>query len=132
MTKLLIDRDEWARGQRGDGIMQLANLLYSAKDHKKCCVGIYASARGVDNEVLADNGTCDELSGYGSYEDNTPLPEDARWLLKFVEETGGYKDSEDAMKLYKINDDATLTESEREAQIAKIFAAHNVEVEFVN
>ncbi len=124
--KLVIKRSEWARGSVKD-TERVANLLYAKQDGTRCCLGFLGNACGYTDQ---------ELQGYG-------LPSDVvndaglynkwgRFLLHGCDENNRRTDSLIVDDLIEINDDTNITESEREADIAEIFAKHGVEVEFVD
>lgn len=117
--KFQIDRQRWARGE------DTKNLLLDEKNHQ-CCVGMYLSACGVPNEILANQASASTLAYKGQ------LPGGAKWL---VTDGGVPYNSKVASDLYNVNDHAfqpgPYCENETEKKIKEIFATQGVEVEFV-
>lgn len=124
--KLVIDRKIWLRGEGSD----VSKLLRSS-DQKRCCVGIYLGACGVEDVSMQDVSDANILNF------REPLPEGAQWLRN-------YQAKETAGDLYEANDyricpcDENLdehlfnTEEGREQRIKEVFLHHGVEVEFIN
>jgi hypothetical protein len=110
--KLVIDRKTWLRGEGA-----LASFLVRASDNKRCCVGFYAKALGIEDKDLTGLKT---LKTYFDMinEWNTPTP--------------SWYGSQDMSDLYTANDCEELSEKQKENKIISIFAIHGVEVEFIN
>lgn len=120
MQKLIIDRNEWLRGEGSD-----ASYLLRATDGKMCCLGIYALSCGLTKDMIRSCRAPTSVSRSVLF-DNGPTPrslfeEKAPWL---------FDDSEEVAELIDINDEGC--KSTREANLAAIFARHGVEVEFIN
>lgn len=110
--KLVIDRQKWIRGE-----MVKRSFLIRPEDGKSCCLGFLGCAIGISR---------DNLWGKRMPWDNKDW-EPANWLLQA--DPQGWL----AMhRLTAINDDQSLTEDKREDKIKQEFAAHDVEVEFIN
>jgi len=110
--KLTIDRSIWLRGE-GSG----SSFLLRQKDNKQCCIGILLEANGVEREKLAG------VSAVRDHNNNicvvTPIKLD--WL------------NEDQINnFYSMNDDKEYDDTFREQKLTEMFAAHGIEVEFVN
>lgn len=111
--KLVIDRAKWLRGEDSQN-----SKLLRIKDQKRCCIGFLCSALGVSDSELLDVG--------GSQKLFAELP---TWL----KDSGEMADNEhsDLFTAYDVNDNPELDEATREARITKIFARHDIQVEFV-
>lgn len=112
---LTIDRRVWLRGE-GSG----PSRLLRESDGKMCCVGMYLAARGVASDLLRGKSAADQLDCRLA----------AGWLL-CVDVVGQLHSTDDAMRLYVVNDARDLSDGDREAGIAALFAAHGVTVTFV-
>lgn len=109
--EVIIDRKIWLRNESG-----YESMLLRTKDGKKDCVGIYLTALGIPDELLADKIKAEQIN-------DARIPE---WLVR---RTGG---EIDGLRLYCANDACGLTQPERERNVATIFARHGVEIRFVN
>jgi hypothetical protein len=115
--KLTIDRNIWLRGADAEDGQE--SFLLRSRDGKRCCVGIYLCALGFTDHELSDKGSDDDLRVEDEHgEDDGVDPRVPAWLRQ-------------EMRVYGINDDANLTEDDREQQVADRFAVGGVEVEFV-
>lgn len=108
ITKLVIDRSRWLRGEGGG-----ESALLRQADKKMCCLGFFGLACGVPSESMLDKG------------EPAAVEMDAKslwppWLEGSVH------------RLIETNDAENLTDGEREMGIAAEFAAHGVEVEFID
>jgi len=110
--KLVIDRATWLRGE-GSG----PSKLLRKRDKKKCCIGFLCSALGVPDESMEGVG--------GSQRLFCDLPS---WLTEMPTPTH----DPDLFEAYHTNDDPTMDEETREQNITKIFAMHDIQVEFIN
>lgn len=108
MKKLEIDRKIWLRGEG-----PTHSSLLRSRDKRQCCIGIYLSACGVPPCQLLDRG--EPYPG--------SLPDEADWL--------GMRD-ENALPLFRLNDDEKFDDVYREEKIRDEFIKHGVEVTFVN
>lgn len=120
--KLTIDRKVWLRGEGDADDPNFDTRLLRASDGKRCCVGIYLSALGVSDEALRDER---EACNLGMKQ----VPKAARWLVR--DGDGCTDNSQAGMDLYDINDSKEHRGAIRERKVAKAFAVHGVEVEFV-
>jgi hypothetical protein len=111
--KLTIERDKWQRGEVG------AKLL-SPETGKMCCLGFYCLAIGMTPEQIVGQGTpwCVSES----------LPPEGQWLVGRLRGMGNVRNADPLMLT---NDKLSTSEHEREKELAKEFAEHGVEVEFV-
>ena len=130
--KLTIDRKIWIRGTGHSALLMMAG-------DRRCCVGIYLSALGWEDDELHGSGAADDVATVSK-----PIPV---WLGK------GYLPgrTHDAQALYRINDlplgevgsvdgdpvshpsslAIMLDEGDRENRVAEVFARNGVDVEFV-
>jgi hypothetical protein len=111
MEKLVIDRNIWLRGERN-------SYLLRKSDKKKCCIGILMSSllNIADDKILGKSTTI-------SNEQLVRLiPQKMEWL----------KNSSTMDEFYYINDNSTISDEEREKKLTELFAAQNIEVEFIN
>ncbi len=128
MKKIIIDRKIWLHGKKQIDqtcdTPSKASALYRSLDKKMCCIGIYLNQCGIPKKILLDksDAICILDVGY-------PLPKQAAWLV----DTQGHSSEEyhnnsiDSGRLMTIND-----ASANENTIKKLFAKHDVEVEFIN
>lgn len=114
VTEFVISRKKWLRGEGAS-----ASALYRREDRKQCCVGIYLSACGVDNETLS-KGSAARLLG---------LSELPKWLTETND--GMIQDRFSVIgSLYATNDDRGTPDPDRESRIAELFARNGVTVSF--
>jgi len=159
LTKFVIDRSVWYRGQDG------ASLLM--EDGKMCCLGIAGRACGIPDDVLLEVGEPGEMASEGNpkeakaYFDKLPFLGELVVDIDIVNEYcannnlhhfyGEEEDDDlfqripeddqlgvmmaeqtsDCEELMQINDSREISEVEREQQIADIFAKHGVTVTFI-
>lgn len=121
VTKLVIDRKRWMRTTPGDP--EQTGLLFDDSTKKMCCLGFYCRSLGLSIDKIRNVGTPEELCWYG--DKDVPWQMENSWLLN---EKG--RDSADTNKLVNINDNARITDKEKETSIKKIFAKHDVKVTF--
>lgn len=121
--KLVIDREIWLRGED-----TYNSYLLRKSDNKLCCVGIYLKALGVADKCLRGRTTvkhCVEANPTMVNPDDLP-----EWLLHDIGDKPTVGDP------YIANDSPCRAECDhecgRESKISEIFAAHGVEVQFVN
>lgn len=115
--KLVIDRSKWIRGQ-GD---MVSALLTS--EGKMCCLGFFAKECGLtDNQIHCKPAPA-----------NVGKIDKEIWDKNMLRNDLPYDTAHSpvAMELMTINDSKSLPETEREKDIAKLFATFGVEVEFV-
>lgn len=129
MKKIIIDRKIWLHGKEqidntGNN-RQKASMLHRPLDKKMCCIGIYLNQCGVTKKVLLG-----EYDATSLIDDDIKLPEEAEWLVTLGEYSPGNSfsnSSTDARRLMAINDSTA-----NERTIKKIFAKHDVEIEFID
>lgn len=110
--KLIIDRQKWLRGET-------ESRLYRSRDGKKCCVGMLLEQAGVSEEEMRDVMLASGIRPY--------VPSDLSWLL------GDYTNTLLAVAdIYGVNDDKKISDEVREAKLTKMFAARDIQVEFIN
>ncbi len=119
--KLVINRSMWLRGA-SDGV----SSLLRRSDNKMCCLGFYAKACGMSDGNIASYSTPDDLP--------SPLRAHFKSISPWTFKNEGACNSIATLDLIDANDSTSygLTEHCREDRIAKIFADHGVEVEFVD
>lgn len=115
-TEFTISLRRWLRGEGGSG-----SRLRRAIDSKKCCVGFYALACGVNAKKLT--GLCEARELLG--ETGLELP----GMLKNV--YGQMDDTHIAGELYSVNDNRDSTDEEKITAITKLFRRIGVAVKFV-
>lgn len=98
----------------GDAAVIPGSLLHRPEDDKRCCLGHYLVACGVNLASLSGVATPAELT-------KEAIPDEAKWLVD-----RGFS-SEFALDLMVENDSHA-----RQEEIQKAFLEHGVEVEFVD
>jgi hypothetical protein len=106
--KLVIDRGKWDRGSGCSALL---------RDGKMCCLGFYAEACGLKDSDIKNIGTPSVLAKRG-----VKIPKAMKWLLFSGD------DSVDCSNLIQANDNQR--QPNREEKIARLFAKHDVTVEF--
>ena len=105
--KLIIDRAKWLRGDE-------RSCLLRVEDRKMCCLGFLGLACGaVEDEITACPSPSSAVqvpwpSGLIVRKRNTPA----------------------CSSLMLVNDDPTLSDTDREAELTRLFRQLNIEVEF--
>lgn len=120
---LIIDRAKWLRGEGGN----LSRLLRPA-DGKMCCLGFLGLQCGYTPDQMLDQGEPNEMFEKVDREACAEFNRWPKWLIA-VDEYGPANDRA-VTELIATNDDRVMPESDREAQIAAIFAKHGVTVTF--
>lgn len=126
--ELVIKRSEWIHTKKD---LNSPSKLYRSRDGKKCCLGFYGSACGISSDAMRDlgafwvRGVCTIMDERGVYTEG--LPGEMQWLVQ-----GNGEPSDDAAYAMRANDNPFLTADEKESKIASVFAAHNVNVTFVD
>ena len=111
MNKFTIPREEWLRGEGS-----WASKLWDADQSKGCCVGHYAHACGVSRDTFGYTAALDPLVKINKLDPKLfPILENKTCLGS----------------LYHVNDDTSLTDEAREAQIKELFAEADIEVTFI-
>lgn len=140
-----IDRSKWVRGGKGGEACMLN------KQGNMCCLGFYAKACGLTDDQLVSKNLPDDVV-YDSFLDKGHLnkawlanyqqkdTEIVEWkskLFKIENSPYGFEfDKKIAIntsiceKLADINDDVTLSESEREEKLISSFQKMDVKVKF--
>jgi hypothetical protein len=123
MKKLIIDRSRWLRGVKPH---EESRLLLPG-DGKMCCLGFYALECGFTEQQIHDMGSpADTLDENVASRNDWPS-----WV--FSEDDGGdVHESVNIRHLMSVNDDHTLSEEIREAEIASTFAEEGIDVIFVD
>lgn len=111
LTKLIIDRNTWLRGESD-------SYLLRVRDQKLCCLGFYG------NQCL--NIPFSAMAGVTEpTEYNKGVEEREKWH--------DFINSREIMEeLIEINDDRHIKDDEREAQLTELFLMVNIEVTFIN
>ena len=132
--RVVIDRKMWNRG----GI-HLATALYNdmAPTHNRCCLGFFARAAGITDDILVGYGDPEE-----AYRNNiTPLGHYENIELANTFEKAGLLDFEDGEEknspftdlAISINDcELYANETERETELIELFEANGHELHFIN
>jgi hypothetical protein len=108
---LVIDRNRWCRGSLETSLLR--------HDGRQCCLGIYLSDLGVEDDRLEDRYIPAHLQ--------EALPAEAAWTLG-----PNNGQSRIAVDLVHTNDDVALDEALRERRIAKLFGDVGIDVTFVD
>ncbi len=133
VDKFTITRSLWARG--GHPNTSLLDI-----EGKMCCLGFYALACGYQKTDILNLGEPHEINAH-----NKDIPLFYPSWLVIAEEVPNecehweaesyhmeYGVNDDGGELMKYNDSDRLSESEREAKVAEVFARHGVTVEFAD
>ena len=115
LTKLIIDRSRWLRGE---GVKE--SFLLRPRDGRMCCLGQACVQAGLRPGEIANVKDTIEF-GYGPHDRLVPV---APWLLP-----GGKLRLGQVMAL---NDSVDYSAEEREAKLTELFAAAGVVVTFVD
>lgn len=126
--KLTIDRATWLHGEGGK-----ASYLLRQTDQKRCCLGFLGSALGYSDACLLGMQTPRYISDFMPESIFTD-PKAEQLLLKLMVTN----DCKVGARLYGINVkvfDPELnclleSEAQREALLTKLFAQHDIQVEF--
>jgi hypothetical protein len=125
-VQLVIKRSDWLRGEEG-----VMSYLLRPGDHKKCCLGFLAEACGYSADELYGQREPFDLVAHPPR--LKPFPEAMKFLIEDSQNPAGTPgNSAIARHLMKCNDDPALSAWYREKRIASYFAAHGIEVEFVD
>lgn len=106
-------RSKWYRGKGADDSMLLRN------DGTSCCLGFYGTACGIEEDDMINIG----------YPANADIESWPKWIQPASMAKNHSKDCELAME---INDDASITDAEREAKLTELFAKHGDVVTFID
>lgn len=145
MSKLVIDRTKWFRGDS-----RLSKLIVPEADNKMCCLGFYAKECGyTDDEILGfaepgqliraknslENWQYEPIENYACKFDKRLL--DVRWWDK--ENADGtparqyfLASSDLCHSLMHYNDSIHMPDKQREEKLTELFKQIDVEVEFIN
>ncbi len=122
LQKLVIDRKKWARGGKGGD----ANLLN--KSRKMCCLGFHAIQIGkLKPKDIREITTPEDINNISKCSDNF-----IGLINKSTYRQHDYRDTVTCDRLTVVNDDALLTDAEREKQIKAHFKSINIRVSFIN
>jgi len=114
VTRFTIDRRAWLRGEGTD-----ASWLLRLSDGKACFFGWYLRACGVPDALLGDVACPTHVP-------TRLLP---HWIRRF---SNSACVSHAAQRLMSINDDESLTDSDREAALITLAAAEGLSVRFLD
>jgi len=117
VTKFQIDRAKWRTGRYDRDDRRAGRTALLNAEGFQCCLGFYLESAGIGREVLRNEVYPQGVAGGGI---------DLGWL---VDKDG--RDSEAAECLIGENDCGEITDDQREAAIAELFAEQRIEVEFV-
>ena len=122
MKEFAVDRSRWLRGSSTGSVLQ------DSQGHR-CCLGFFMAACGFSADRLFDVGLPEDVEGMST-------EGEAGFLVREREDDEGYivgvLDSAVTDRLVGVNDFDSLTDDEREKQIADEFAKHGVRVSFVD
>ena len=113
INKLVVSRKRWLRGEGSDKSMLLRPL-----DDKMCCLGFLACQVGAREEDIRDKTEPESPFSSGW--------EWPSWMFDSSKPLVGLR-----YRLMTINDDASLSEEQRESILKEEFAKVGVEVEFI-
>jgi hypothetical protein len=116
---LKIDRATWLQGEGG-----VRSYLFRREDGKKCCLGFYGKALGVEDRYLLQCKT-----PLTSSEKQVRNEESSPWTAWVLDHSVGAKEC-DVVSLMLLNDNPSIIPSVREKEVGEIFALHGVEVVF--
>lgn len=128
--KFTIDRARWLRGDENP-------YLLRASDGKMCCLGFFLRSCGLSDDELRDHsepqhpfeeGRPDEIPNAAAFLVESEEADEDEW----GEPSFDYGPTDDASDLMTANDDPEVTEAERERRVARLFAKHGHEVDFVD
>lgn len=121
VIEFTINRRWWMHKSVEEG----GSLLLDSESNRKCCLGFYGLACGVDREQIKDIGD------YCGTDDPNSLPEQLNWLWKKLDHPWvKYGETKLAEKLVKANDAKNLKLAEKESKIKKLFAKKGIKVNF--
>ena len=118
--KFQIKRSEWLRGEGSEN-----SYLLRSKDGKKCCVGFFANACGLNDDVIKNYG---DLCNMYLSNSNICLNENLHKLIDVVLMVN----SDIADNIYQTNDNKRFCDAEREEILVKLFKQIDCEAEFVD
>lgn len=114
IKEFVVDRAVWLRGEGSEN-----SRLLRRQDDKMCCLGIYLDACGIAAEKLEDQATPEDVD---------PSEDIPAWLYRLT------KDSKECTakvwNLIDTNDDEDIPETEREAEVERLFANEGIKVTF--
>lgn len=122
-TEFVVQRSKWLRGN-GEGSVLLD------RHGCMCCLGFVANQCGMAADVLLDNATPACLR----WDDDADM-ERIAGILAECTGVGAYgddiwADSQLAVVAITLNDDAAISEAERETQLSALFAKHGYALRF--
>jgi hypothetical protein len=132
LMKLTIVRSMWIRGGGQD------SKLLREEDNKRCCLGFLAAACGLIDEAIR------EVAEPGNVSMTATDAASEEWTMHIATivddpDEEGYEDGplvvqqlDLAERLIAVNDDAQLSEEDREDRIARLMSVAGVEVEYVD
>lgn len=117
MEKLVIDRTKWGRGSTG-------GMLLDPVTGMMCCLGFESLRCGVRLGQMSNVSMPKGIEGFSF----------STWMIYSVAGANGemLMNSADADIAANINDARDTPDEFKESEIKKIFARHDVEVEFIN
>lgn len=118
-----VPRKEWQRGGGEEG-----GHLYRSCTGQSCVLGFVLRARGVSYETLDNYGAPSSLWNDEMSEAEREIVED---FLKAPRKGHFLREDQSwVTEMYNINDDDTLTDVEREAQLSKLAKEHGITLVF--
>lgn len=116
--KFQIKRSQWLRGEGSEN-----SYLLRSKDGKKCCVGFFANACGLNDDVIKNRADLVSINHNINFDEN---------LNKLIIDGILRLNNDISCNIYKTNDDKYLCDGEREPLLATYFKEIDVDVEFVD
>jgi len=130
MKKFVIDRSKWKSGDRdrgghvtGNGRTDLLN-----PEGFSCCLGLLCLDRGISPDVIKCRTTPLDLHYDLSIEDLEKIPE----LIDKDSKTNVWNETDFSSNAMRLNDNGSITSTEREVKLKKLFMSVDIELEFVN
>jgi 3-methyladenine DNA glycosylase Mpg len=118
-TEFVVQRSKWLRGTRGRD-------TYLFDDHgARCCLGFVASQCGVADSVLLNVAPPRDIKPFEVLQQLDGLL--TRPAREYVRDWTDSALADDAMR---INDDADITDAERETSLSFLFAEHGYALRF--
>jgi hypothetical protein len=121
VTKFVIDRERWLRGDRPD----LGMSMLRDEHGRMCCLGFYAEACGVAPEAIEQVADPAGIGGDGQAD----IPTEMQWLVRRYAEDWRVTSAE-CNDITFTNDYGNVLD--REKALTAFFAAQGIEIEFVN
>lgn len=132
MLKVTVKRSEWIRGEGAD-----VSKLLTANSERMCCMGFACLSNGkITKDEIRHNATVRSLAS-GTMGSAPPRIIEAGLQLFFEDDwksgMGHFAHGESiAHSIYRVNDDPTITDKEREAMLKDLGRRLDIEFTFVD